>query len=224
MENSEIKEKKKKRIIGSMIFLAIAWLSGSLTFYSAPDIEARVIDANTGKPVEGVVLVGVWQLESQGFEHSYGRAIHVTEAVTDSEGKYKLDGFFIKWAGLFAGTLWESDPMIYVFADGYSPRIAHSDNYNAVLEHDTGFYRRSPHDGRDVLMRKIPLNTRYVAQVWYSQVRRLIDAGNCSATKLPSLTNLLERVEPQYNVILKDSTGFNNKPFNEKKEYCSTGP
>lgn len=60
---------KKKIVIGVLLFVAAVWFSGIATFYSSADVEGRIVDEETGKPIEGAVVVGIWQLESQGFEH-----------------------------------------------------------------------------------------------------------------------------------------------------------
>lgn len=54
--------------------------------------EGRIIDAETGQPIEGVVVLGVWSREyigPGGAVHSYYDAM---ETVTDKNGDFKIKG------------------------------------------------------------------------------------------------------------------------------------
>ena len=55
--------------------------------------DGRVIDADTGRPIEGVVVLGTWDRETPtpaGAVHHYYDA---TETVTDKNGEFKIKGF-----------------------------------------------------------------------------------------------------------------------------------
>ncbi len=54
--------------------------------------KGRVIDADTGKPIEGVVILGVWYREipsAAGALHNYYDAM---ETVTDKNGEFEIKG------------------------------------------------------------------------------------------------------------------------------------
>lgn len=54
--------------------------------------EGKVIDADTGKPIEGVVVLGTWSRETPtvaGAVHHYYDAM---ETVTDKNGEFKIQG------------------------------------------------------------------------------------------------------------------------------------
>ena len=57
-------------------------------FYSAKEINGAVVDGETGKPLEGVVVVAQWIYWCPGGGH-YMR-IKVIEAVTDKDGRYHI--------------------------------------------------------------------------------------------------------------------------------------
>lgn len=120
----------------------------AVTCYSSADVVGRIVDEDTGEPIKGAVVVGIWQLESKGLEHSYGAAIHVVESVSDADGHYRLKGFEgIDISRFGGGELMNSDPHIAVFAEGYKPGAAGRD---PILERASGFRRVSPLNGRGI--------------------------------------------------------------------------
>ena len=85
--------------------------------YRAEAIEGWVVDSETGKPIEGVILVAHWLLKG-GFEGGNPiKELQVLEAVTDSNGRY----YFPAWGPKFAlsGNLKSESPEILVFSPGY---------------------------------------------------------------------------------------------------------
>jgi hypothetical protein len=58
--------------------------------HAAGPWRGQVVDAETGQPIEGVVVVAVWERLSPGVIHQ-ARAFHdVDEVVTDAEGRFVL--------------------------------------------------------------------------------------------------------------------------------------
>lgn len=87
---------------------------------SAAPIDSQVVDASTGKPIEGAVVVAYWQLKPGSFtgDGLPCGAANVEEAVTDSEGRFHLPG----WGPIMPacnGSMNEGDPEMYVFKTGY---------------------------------------------------------------------------------------------------------
>lgn len=87
---------------------------------SAASIDSQVVDASTGKPIEGAVVVAYWQLKPGSFtgDGLPCGAANVEEAVTDSEGRFHLPG----WGPIMPacnGSMNEGDPEMYVFKTGY---------------------------------------------------------------------------------------------------------
>lgn len=188
-------------------------------FYSSADVEGRIVDEETGEPIEGAVVVGIWQLESQGFEHYYGDAIHVVESVTDAEGRYRLEGFALKWVGHLGGRLMDRDPKFSVYAVGYQPTGAGRD----ISEPGRGFRRISPLNGQDIGLKRKALDDRFIANIWSSSIQKINDAGSCAVTQLPSLRTLLNRIEPQYDRLLKEGYGLHETPYKNAVERCNKG-
>jgi len=73
--------------LGVIIFIGCA----SAVRYDGP-YEGRVIDADTGQPIEGVVVLGVWNKEYP----TPGGAVHefydARETVTDKNGEFSIPG------------------------------------------------------------------------------------------------------------------------------------
>jgi hypothetical protein len=59
-------------------------------FYSARSIQATVVDEATRRPVEGVVVVAIWELSTISGR---GHVLQISETVTDAQGKFSLPGF-----------------------------------------------------------------------------------------------------------------------------------
>jgi len=78
------------------------------------EYRGRVIDADTGDPIEGVVVLGVWNLVlaggAAGAVHEYYDA---TETITDKNGEFSIPGMGLK-------ILSRLEPMdVWIFKAGY---------------------------------------------------------------------------------------------------------
>ena len=94
--------------------------------YSAPSIEATVVDAATGEPLEGVIVVVSWDLESTVASPSPRGYLHVAEAVTDAHGAFRVPA----WGPLQAPTLSGDrarlppfNPVLVLYRSGYTLRV-----------------------------------------------------------------------------------------------------
>ena len=68
-----------------LLAFAMLPLQGCAKEYSAKAIEAWVVDANSGQPLEGVAVVAHWEL-NYGLEGGGAYQLIVMETVTDSAG------------------------------------------------------------------------------------------------------------------------------------------
>lgn len=86
---------------------------------SADPIDSQVVDAETGKPIQGAVVVAYWELHpgSLGGDALPCAAANVEEAVTDKDGKFHLPG----WGPIkgFCGGMRQGNPLLFVFKSGY---------------------------------------------------------------------------------------------------------
>jgi len=95
--------------------------------YSADAIEGWVADAETSKPLEGVIVVAHWRLKG-GFEGGTPiRELQIFESVTDHSGRYS----FLAWGPKFSlsGYLGDESPGILLFKPGYKFQRLMNDPY-----------------------------------------------------------------------------------------------
>jgi hypothetical protein len=103
----------------TIMAFGIMWLPLSAFgfVYHAESIEGWVTEAETNKPLEGVIVIAFWQLKG-GIEGGtpIGQ-LQIYETVTDKNGRY----YFPAWGPKFAlfGRLKSESPGIYLFRSGY---------------------------------------------------------------------------------------------------------
>ena len=120
-------------------------------YYTAAPIEAWVVDADTGAPIEGAVVTANWQLVAFGFDTG-GRKqgqLEVMETVTDKNGRFYFPGF--TKINLSGSALGESDPQILIFKPGYR-HIRATNQYPIGQEESQGPRRRSSIIGQRLKM------------------------------------------------------------------------
>lgn len=117
-------------------FLLLLWTSSAMAgempppAYSAQPIHGTVVDATTGKPLEGVIIVAQWVLywTSVGGQNPHKR-LQVLETVTAPDGTYALPAWGPKpnplaidlAHGYFCCFLTDRDPTLSFFKAGYRP-------------------------------------------------------------------------------------------------------
>lgn len=107
-------------VLGAALIL-MAICSGCAVFgYTLHDdgVDSRVIDADTGKPIQGAVVVAYWEMHRGSFagDSLPCGAANVEEAVTDKNGKFHIPG----WGPIHSSCEMRSfDPFLYVFKSGY---------------------------------------------------------------------------------------------------------
>ena len=110
--------KWRKLVVGLMASLL---LFGGCTIlpgaYQAEPIEGWVVDAETGKPLQGVNIAASWELMSGGMAVIPVGSIMLMETVTDVKGRYA----FPAWGPLprNQGVLMEESPRLAFFKTGY---------------------------------------------------------------------------------------------------------
>ncbi len=86
-----------KKIIGAVLsmFVILVYGCGPLASYEG-EHKGRVVDAETGEPLVGVVVLGIWQTETP----TPGGAVHhfhdARETLTDKNGEFSLHGVGIR--------------------------------------------------------------------------------------------------------------------------------
>lgn len=81
--------------------------------------RGQVFDAETGQPLEGVVVLAVWEKRSPGIIHDRVEFHDADEAVTDAEGRFLLPARSLSMPNPFVEI---RGPRVYMFKPGYGER------------------------------------------------------------------------------------------------------
>ena len=83
---------KKKGILAASALLLIALIIYSQKIYFP--IEGTVVDAETGKPIEGAVVLAEWTI-TKGIGLTATESYMIVETVTDRNGKFKINAYVL---------------------------------------------------------------------------------------------------------------------------------
>ena len=113
---------------------------GALAGYSGAPIRGRVVDAATGAPLPGVIVVARWHLESWLHGEDAGNLL-LTETQTDADGVYAFAGWGPRRTAP-GRALERRAPRLYFFKPGYAVRqLANDDTAPAPSGSDPGTSR-----------------------------------------------------------------------------------
>ncbi len=117
--------------------IGLAVVLGSLYFflcvYFSYGVKGSVVDASTGKPIEGAIVVASWsKYESYALGSIHVGEVKIQETLTDKNGEYSLKpwieftrlGYFIK----------SSRPEVSVAMPGYKPMVKREEESNEMLQ------------------------------------------------------------------------------------------
>ncbi len=163
--------KRLRRVVVTLIVLAVLGYAFIFPhFYWGDAIEARVVDADTEQPLEGVIVVAKYEL----FYPSIGglgapNVFHVMEAVTDHNGRFHLPAWGPKWVpGPFyflfpihiGPIMRQESPCLILFKEGYDFDVL--SNYEGGR--DDIYYRRySAWNSKTVALRRFKGDLRAYA-------------------------------------------------------------
>lgn len=184
-----------------LALLCVLPLTACTTTYSAEAIEAWVVDAETGQPIEGVVVTANWQLE-RGTPGGNVRAgqIMVMEAATDAKGRF----YFPQWGPKFTPIgfplphLVTDDPHMVFFKPGYKwTGVANypTSNYN------TSSLRKSEWSGKTIKMEKFKGTLlEYEQHLSFIRSSLLFLDEECHWQKIPKMVLALDQ---QYQEFMR---------------------
>src|SRR5437016_10628057 len=135
-----------------VMITALALNACGSPYYTSEAIEAWVVDADTGQPIEGAVVTANWQLV--GFTVDTGGSkrgqLAVMETTTDANGRFFFQGF--TKLNLSFGELRDQDPQILIFKPGY--RYIGGGNDYTMGASSPGPHRKSQLSGNRLQMSK----------------------------------------------------------------------
>lgn len=156
-------------------------------------VSGVVVDANSGEPVEGVVVVAKWDIF--GPEFSTVDVIAIEEALTDSGGTFEING----WGPRLNGRFWYAGlagyaPELIVFKAGYVPAFKRNHQARTLA----GIYRMTDAlDGATIAIARRPDDLeRYLSLITDVETRitRLLAGPNCRWREFPGLLMAMHRV------------------------------
>lgn len=120
--------------------------------YSAEPIEARVVDAETKQPLEGVIVVAHWVLEG-GIHVDRVGELFIMETVTDKNGRLYFPGWgpIRHWK---RSRLTNMDPELLIFKSGYEYQRLANPSTKEAIEGKPYPVRRSQWNGKAIEMKK----------------------------------------------------------------------
>jgi len=140
-----------KKVTLYLLLITAVWLQGCtlVNVFHVSSMEGKVVDKDSGKPLEGVMVIEAWEIYKPGLHGTSGGYLPLRETRTDSEGRYRfpprgtlhVDG----------GYLDETSPWLIYFKPGY--------HFNSVMNEMRRnqrfeFNRKSDWDGKTIEMRK----------------------------------------------------------------------
>ena len=100
-EKTVEKKFRKKEIIFTVTFLFICYIvflsfiSGGWIIYHDKPYKGQVVDAETGEPIKGAIVVAVWYVEQYGgVGGSLAAYLNAEETITDKDGRYRIPHMF----------------------------------------------------------------------------------------------------------------------------------
>lgn len=100
-----------------IVGLPLLWIVWWPPFYMAKSIEGQVIDADTGQPVQSVIITVNWQLTGGIWASMAMGQMNIMETTTDENGRFKFPPWGPKLRPLFTVLL--SEPQLIFFKEGY---------------------------------------------------------------------------------------------------------
>lgn len=170
-------------------------------YYTSDPIEAWVVDAENGKPIEGAIVVAHWQLRGATLDSGTRQnQLEVIETVTDRNGRFFIPGF--TKINFTLEQLREEDPRVVIFKPGFS--IAGGHNSYPIGAPSPGAHRSSPFHGKrievkslsgdlDRYLRELSLVSATLSDLSASgdlaSVPKLIHAMVCEKRRLKSVSS-----------------------------------
>jgi hypothetical protein len=179
-------------LLGILVLANLLPLQACATTYSAEPIEAWVVDAETGQPIEGVVVTANWELErgTVGGNVPFGQ-IMVMETVTDKVGRFYFPAWGPKSTPLYVPVpmlessphLVNRDPQMLLFKSGYKYKRLE----NAFAgDYNRGELRRSDWNGKTVKMETFRGTIKeYSAHLDFMPLRNLLE--DCGWKNIPRM-------------------------------------
>jgi hypothetical protein len=144
--------KRLRALVAVLAVMAALPSCATAINYSAESIEAWVVDAETGAPVEGAVVVAHWQLMGGMEGGNIVGQVMVLETVTDAKGRFHFPAWGpVRHSG--PGRLDVDDPELIIFKSGYKFLALANDLTKEAIEFRLPPQRKSKWNGKTIPMK-----------------------------------------------------------------------
>lgn len=132
-------------LIRGLLIIGLLFAVSGCGFKAAMPITGKVINQDSGEPIEGAIVVVRWiGYRIISFENTR-KCIHVESAVTNKEGEYRFSSEFLK---VGFQVLSDIHATAVPYVRGY--RKLSNASENGVIDPDTRFIKRMTRDDRSV--------------------------------------------------------------------------
>src|SRR5438132_12324333 len=127
--------------LSGWIIIRFIILPKTPVYYRSPAVSAVIVDAFTGKPIEGATVQVRWSaLRPRGWHGSDSMDIHIATVTTDSNGVFTTPA----WGTVAVAREWRYysfDPMVSFSKPGYKPSYKDNhDNQDSVTSSAIPFF------------------------------------------------------------------------------------
>jgi len=160
---------------GAILLLVSAVLLAHPIVYFGNEVRGKVIDDETGAPLEGTSIVAEWQIYVMGIQPHSGDRIKVLEAETNKDGEYVLPA----WGPVPRppwGALMDRSPRIILFKSGYYPKVLVNERNSDDM------YRESDFNGKTIQLKKFDGNFELLSLYLEWPVLPKVVAGETALT------------------------------------------
>jgi hypothetical protein len=119
----------RKYVTFSVIILFIILNAGCTITHEFGPFMGKVVDAETGEPIEGAVILIVFSIESSSLGGSVNSFADAIETLTDAQGEFKFTPKRINFFKMNAS--WDDDCQVSIFKPGYGAYPGHRQAYSS---------------------------------------------------------------------------------------------
>jgi hypothetical protein len=119
----------RKYVTFSAIILFIILNAGCTITHEFGPFMGKVVDAETGEPIEGAVILIVFSLESSSLGGSVNSFADAIETLTDAQGEFKFTPKRINFFKMNAS--WDDNCQVSIFKPGYGAYPGHHQAYSS---------------------------------------------------------------------------------------------
>jgi hypothetical protein len=175
-----------------IVLTTVLVLSSCARIYYADPIKARVVDAATGAPIEGVNILAAWEAKGGLEGGNIAGYVKVMEDVTNANGEFSFPGWGPKvWMN---GGIRDGAPLLILLKPGYEVSLVWEGKYGVEF---APWHLSSSWHGRDIRLKKFTAPEQEYRQFMSGLATTLdvlINQGDCAWRSAP---RFLRKVDEQ---------------------------